>query len=184
MFFPESFGMATTEAQAFDISAKDQPVRSAWYASAMEHLVEVVQDLSHVRDLPAIMAIVRQAARDLTGADGATFVLREGEYCYYAEENAISPLWKGQRFPLKMCISGWVMMNAQPAVIEDIYVDDRIPHNAYKPTFVKSLAMVPIRQTFDKGGFVSVVRNPVIDIDIFYDGGLRVHHDPAADAHF
>jgi light-regulated signal transduction histidine kinase (bacteriophytochrome) len=35
--------------------------------------------------------------------------------------------------------------DAQPALITDIYQDDRIPHDAYRPTFVKSLAMVPIR---------------------------------------
>jgi light-regulated signal transduction histidine kinase (bacteriophytochrome) len=38
------------------------------------------------------------------------------------------------------------MLNRQPAVIEDIYQDDRIPHDAYRPTFVKSLVMVPIRR--------------------------------------
>lgn len=61
----------------------------------MEHLVGVVQELSQARDVEAVTAIVRQAARDLTGADGATFVLRDGDMCYYAEENAISPLWQG-----------------------------------------------------------------------------------------
>lgn len=40
-------------------------------------LVEVVQELSLARDLDCIMAIVRRAARELTGADGATFVLRD-----------------------------------------------------------------------------------------------------------
>src|SRR5262249_24395068 len=49
------------------------------------------------------------------------------------------------RFPMQACISGWVMLNRQPAVIEDIYADPRIPADAYRPTFVKSLAMVPIR---------------------------------------
>ncbi len=115
------------------------------YTEAMEHLVGVVRDLSQAHDLEAVMAIVRRAARDLTGADGATFVLRDGDQCFYAEENAIAPLWKGRRFPLSLCISGWVMLNRQPAVIEDIYSDDRIPAEAYRPTFVKSLAMVPIR---------------------------------------
>lgn len=91
--------------------------------------------------------IVRTAARRLCGADGATFVLRDGGRCYYADEDAISPLWKGQRFPLESCISGWVMNHATPVVIEDIYVDDRIPHDAYRPTFVQSLAMVPIRSS-------------------------------------
>lgn len=117
-----------------------------WYTMALEHLVEVVQQLSLARDLDNVMAIVRKAARDLTGADGATFVLRDGDQCYYAEENAISPLWKGQRFPLTSCISGWAMLNAQSAIIEDIYADPRIPVDAYRPTFVKSLAMVPIRK--------------------------------------
>jgi diguanylate cyclase (GGDEF)-like protein len=36
------------------------------------------------------------------------------------------------------------MLNGEPAVIEDIYADDRIPHDAYRATFVKSLLMVPI----------------------------------------
>ncbi len=115
------------------------------YESARERLVSVVQELSLARDLPTVMSIVRLAARDLTGADGATFVLRDGDMCYYAEENAISPLWKGRRFPMSMCISGWVMLNREPAIIEDIYSDHRIPAEAYRPTFVKSLVMVPIR---------------------------------------
>jgi K+-sensing histidine kinase KdpD len=108
-------------------------------------LVRAVQDLSMARTLDTVMAIVREAARELTGADGATFVLRDGEQCYYAEEHAIGPLWKGRRFPLQTCISGWTMVNRQPVVIRDIFEDARIPHDAYRPTFVKSLAMVPIR---------------------------------------
>jgi putative nucleotidyltransferase with HDIG domain len=109
-------------------------------------LVGVIQRLSLARSVAEIQAIVRTAARQLTGADGATFVLRDGAYCYYADEDAIAPLWKGQRFPLSTCISGWAMLNRRPAVIEDIYSDDRVPHDAYRPTFVKSLAMIPIRQ--------------------------------------
>jgi signal transduction histidine kinase len=108
-------------------------------------LVQAVQELSLARDLAAIMAVVRCAARELTGADGATFVLRDGDQCYYADENAIAPLWKGQRFPMSLCISGWAMLHREPAVIEDIYADPRIPADAYRPTFVKSLVMVPIR---------------------------------------
>lgn len=112
-----------------------------------DQLIDVVQELSLARDLNTVMEIVRRAARTLTGADGATFILRDREQCYYAEEDAIAPLWKGKRFPLSACISGWAMLNKQAAVIEDIYSDDRIPVDAYRPTFVKSLAMVPIRTT-------------------------------------
>lgn len=111
----------------------------------MERLVIAVQELSLARDLDTVMHIVRAVARELTGADGATFILRDGDFCFYADENAITPLWKGSRFPIHTCISGWSMLNRKPAVIEDIYTDDRIPIDAYSPTFVKSLAMVPIR---------------------------------------
>jgi len=111
----------------------------------MKLLVDTIQRLSMVRDMEALMAIVRGAARKLTGADGATFILREKGLCYYADEDAISPLWKGQRFPLENCVSGWSMINRKTALIEDIYADDRVPVDAYRPTFVKSMAMVPIR---------------------------------------
>ena len=131
----------------------DGQAPSLWYAHAMEQLVEVVQLLSLARDLATVMDIVRHAARKLTGADGATFVLRDNDKCFYAEEDAISPLWKGQRFPMSACISGWAMINRQPAVIEDIYADPRIPADAYRPTFVRSLAMVPIR-TLDPVGAI------------------------------
>src|SRR5262245_3830053 len=114
--------------------------------TGVERLVEVIQRLSLAEDLPTVQEIVRTAARQLTGADGATFVLRERDLCYYADEDAISPLWKGKRFPLDACISGWAMLNGKAAIIPDIYADSRIPHDAYRETFVKSLAMVPIRQ--------------------------------------
>ena len=109
-------------------------------------LIETIQQLSLARSVEHIQAIVRHTARRLTGADGATFVLRDGDLCHYADEDAIAPLWKGQRFPMSACISGWVMLNREAAMLPDIYADDRIPADAYRPTFVKSLLMVPIRK--------------------------------------
>lgn len=113
--------------------------------SAVQRLIGAVQELSLARDLSSVCEIVRSAARVLTGADGATFVLRDRDRCFYVDEDAIGPLWKGKRFPMSACISGWVMNNAQSVVLPDIYADARIPHEAYQPTFVKSMAMVPIR---------------------------------------
>jgi signal transduction histidine kinase len=128
-----------------DAPAKPESLAPPTYLQGMQHLITVVQKLSFARNLDTIMSIVRRAARELTGADGATFVLRDDNRCYYADEDAIAPLWKGHRFPMSACISGWAMLNRQSVVIEDIYADSRIPHDAYRPTFVKSLVMVPIR---------------------------------------
>ena len=57
-------------------------------------LADAVEQLSRARELERVMRIVRRYVRDLTGADGVTFVLRDGDLCHYAEENAIRPLWK------------------------------------------------------------------------------------------
>lgn len=39
------------------------------------------------------------------------------------------------------------MRNRCPAIIPDIYADDRIPQDAYRVTFVKSLVLVPVRRS-------------------------------------
>lgn len=114
-------------------------------ASLPEELVAVVQELSFARCVADIQHSVRRAARALTRADGASFVLREGEQCYYADEDAIAPLWKGRRFPMSSCISGWAMRHGQAVLIEDVLEDERIPQALYRPTFVRGLAMMPVR---------------------------------------
>lgn len=115
--------------------------------AAMHRLIDAIQSLSRARTIDEIAAIVRVTAHELTGADGATFVLMDNNQCHYLDEDAIGPLWKGKRFPASSCISGWCMQHREVAAIEDIYADSRIPHDAYRPTFVKSLLMVPIRSS-------------------------------------
>jgi GAF domain-containing protein len=108
-------------------------------------LRDVVAALGRAPGLAVVQQLVRGSARALADAHGATVVLRDGDRCFYADEDAISPLWKGQRFPITECISGWAMLNRAPAMIPDIRVDERIPQAAYRPTFVRSLAMIPVR---------------------------------------
>ena len=110
----------------------------------LDALLEVISELSFARELPRVTAIICTAARRLTRADGITFVLKEGDHCFYADEDAIAPLWKGRRFPIDGCVSGWVMLHRQTVAIADIYADSRVPHDAYRPTFVRSLVMVPV----------------------------------------
>ncbi|MBN2635857.1 MAG: PAS domain S-box protein [Prolixibacteraceae bacterium] len=110
----------------------------------LEILIKSIQQLSSVQSLNTLQDIVAKSARKLIGADGATLVFRENDHCFYVNEDAIQPLWKGKKFPMNSCISGWVMENKQSVVIEDIFTDNRIPQDVYKPTFVQSLAMVPV----------------------------------------
>lgn len=111
----------------------------------VDKLTDAVARLAAADSLERVTAIVTGAVRELLGADGATFVLREEGVCFYVDEDAISPLWKGQRFPAYQCLSGWVMAHGRMAVVPDIYADARIPHDAYRPTFVQALALAPVR---------------------------------------
>jgi hypothetical protein len=107
-------------------------------------LAHARQKLALAGNRAAVIETVRETARGICKSDGISFVLKDGEMCHYVEEDAIGPLWKGQRFPLSACISGWSMLNGQTAVITDVFNDPRIPYDAYLPTFVKSLIMTPV----------------------------------------
>lgn len=123
-----------------------------------QHLIGVLQQLVNARSEVALMQSVTAAMRQLCSAQGASFVLRDGDQCHYVHTDAIEPLWAGQKFPLKMCISGWTMLHADVAIVPDIYSDARIPIEAYEKTFVKSLVMVPIR-----------AHDPIGSIGVYWD---------------
>jgi diguanylate cyclase (GGDEF)-like protein len=113
----------------------------------LSNLVGAVQELADARDLTEVRAIVCRAARRLTGANAATYLVRDGRRCLYAEEDSDEPLWKGQTFPINECIGGWVMVYRQAVTISDIELDDRLDATAYSSTFVRSIAMAPVRSS-------------------------------------
>ena len=108
-------------------------------------LVDAIEKLASAADIDDVIETLRASARRLIGADGIAVILRDNEQCWYVEEDAMGPLWKGQKFPLASCISGWAMLHKQTVVIQDIRRDDRIPQDLYRETFVRSLLMVPVR---------------------------------------
>jgi diguanylate cyclase (GGDEF)-like protein len=126
------------------IKIESPTVGTESYLKSLEKLLKVVQNLCLAHTLEEITKIVLVAVRELTNSDGATFVLLDNGFSYYVDENAIAPLWKGQRFPINTCIGGWVMLNREPTIIEDVSKDQRISKAVDKDTFVKSMAMVPI----------------------------------------
>lgn len=123
--------------------------------SAMDVLIEAIQQVSCARDLTSIRSSVILAARKLVNADGATFVLKENDQCYYADEDAIAPLWKGSYFPMENCIAGWSMRHRRTVAIKNVNQDPRIRAGSYNNTFVTSLVIVPIR-TLDPVGTIGV----------------------------
>lgn len=104
-----------------------------------------IQALEEAGSVEEIRTVLKGSVRAGVRAQGATVVHREDDQCFYVDEDAMSPLWKGQRFPVRACISGWAMLNEQTVAIADIRADSRVPQEAYRPTFVRSMVAVPIR---------------------------------------
>jgi hypothetical protein len=104
------------------------------HATELLDKAETVEEVGHV---------LRDHGRSVIGADGIALVLRDGDFCHYFEEDAVGPLWKGQKFPMGACISGWAMLKRQTVCIVDIRLDKRIPYDLYENTFVRSLVMAP-----------------------------------------
>jgi GAF domain-containing protein len=108
-------------------------------------LLAAAQDrLARAQSLDQIVGIVRSTARAICSSDGVCFVMREGDQCHYIDEDAIGALWKGQKFPMASCVSGWAMLNGRTVAIEDVFADPRIPHETYRKTFVKSMIVAPV----------------------------------------
>ena len=120
------------------------PTTKADTLTALAEAIDAIAVAATARD---IQRLVHSAARRLTEADGATLIVRDGGFCHYVGEDAIAPLWKGRRFPVDKCVSGWSMERGEPVAIEDVFADPRVPHATYRRTFVKSLLLVPIGTT-------------------------------------
>lgn len=107
-------------------------------------LLSAIGRLNGKDTVDQLVATLRGCARGLAGADGITVVRREGDLVRYVAEDAIAPLWAGQSFPIATCVSGMALLANAPILIPDIYADERVPHAAYAPTFVNSMAVFPI----------------------------------------
>jgi hypothetical protein len=115
-----------------------------WRPHAVDPLAALRTGLRASGSVPDVIEALREHARGVTGADGITVVERRGDEVHYLTEDAISPLWSGQSFPVRMCVSGMAMIARAPIVIPDVMEDERVPLNLYLATFVRSMAMVPI----------------------------------------
>lgn len=109
-----------------------------------EKLLNTLAQLAGAQTIEQLVMILRGSAREIGAADGITVVRRHGDRVAYVAEDAASPLWTGQDFPIEACISGLAMLQNQPILIPDIFADVRVPIDAYAVTFVRSMAMFPI----------------------------------------
>lgn len=107
-------------------------------------LAEANAQLAEAWSRDAVLEVLRAQARAIADADGVAVVVRKGDEVEYVGEDAIAPLWTGQRFAIAQCITGLAILHRQPIVIPDIEADPRVPLGAYLSTFVRSMAAFPL----------------------------------------
>lgn len=111
-------------------------------------LLAWIRRLTGARTVAMLAEQAAAAATALLGAQGAAFVVRDGDECEYVEVHSIAPRWwKSQRFPLNDCVCGWTIMNGRPAIVPDISNDERVPGKYYQGAGIKSLLAVPVGGT-------------------------------------
>jgi diguanylate cyclase (GGDEF)-like protein len=110
-----------------------------------EIVIATIQDLARVPKLAQIEALVTSAARRTTGAAAATLVMREDDTADYVAEDSFAPLLKDRQAPLDRDLAGWAIRNRAQVAIPNLLADERVDRETYASTFVKSLAIVPIR---------------------------------------
>ena len=72
--------------------------------------------LAAARSVGDLIDLLTRMVRALLQADGATFVVREGDRCRYADEDAVAPLW--QR------VLAWWLGPARPPDLPDFLRED------------------------------------------------------------
>src|SRR5579859_7365913 len=86
-------------------------------------LIAASERLATSQTMPEVISVLRETAREVSGADGIAVVIREAGQCFYACEDAMSPLWAGQRFAEDTCVSGWAMQRRETVCIADVTLD-------------------------------------------------------------
>jgi PAS domain S-box-containing protein len=114
-------------------------------------LAGLYQELAPMVEPEDVMRAVCRAIRELTGAEGATFVVRQDDQVRYMEEDAIEPLWKGSSFDIDTCVSGQAILTGMPIAVSDARVDPIVPREAYDGTFVESMLVVPFHPVDSTG---------------------------------
>lgn len=138
---PEIEEQGEVRSRSGDARPLNFPIRQP---APLGEVAKAVSLVARARNVSEVAEAVRLTARKLIGCEGIAIIRKDGDLCHYIEEDAIGPLWKGQKFPMMACVSGWSMMHRETVVIPDISMDDRIPYELYAGTFVRAMAMAPV----------------------------------------
>jgi len=93
-----------------------------------QKLIEISRDLASTLDLDLLLNRITHAAAELTASGAAAILLYDesrGSLYFQASSNMDRPLMRGLAVPVDGSIAGWILLNAQPVIVDDPKSDPR-----------------------------------------------------------
>jgi len=129
-----------------------QSLRHALMAAAarnreLERLRRLAASLLAGRSLEEVLTEVAQAAADLLESESAlvALVVEEGRFLRIAAGSGLLAPVIGQLMPVDHSLSGWVALNDEPLLSENMDADPRSFRPEGTPTSLRTAAIVPLR---------------------------------------
>jgi signal transduction histidine kinase len=122
-------------------------VASATRNRELERLRRLAASLLAGRSLEEILSEVAESATDLLESEAAivTLLVEEGRFLRVsAASGPLAPL-TGQLLPVDHSLAGWVALNEEPLLSDDMDADSRSFRPEGTPTSLRSAAFIPLR---------------------------------------
>jgi HD-GYP domain-containing protein (c-di-GMP phosphodiesterase class II) len=143
-------------------------------------ILQIVEKLSHIKDIHALLDAVLLQARELTRADAGSIYLIENNvlnFTYihndtlFGDSSSNKYLYKSQTLPIDShSLAGYVALTGKPLVIDDVYqIPERMPFR-FNHTFdeqahyrTRSILALPLKTSQNKTVGVMQIINPLGD---------------------
>ena len=119
--------IANASIQPFDF-AELTPERQAKLLERYERIIELSRHLNSVLELPLLLQLIIEAARELTDSEASSILLvdrRSGDLYFEAATGKDSEELMRVVVPMDNSIAGWVVKHGESLLIEDAQKDDR-----------------------------------------------------------
>ncbi len=123
--------------------------RQAYLLARYERLIELGRRLNTVLELPRLLQIIVEAAREMTSSSASSILLvdrKRGDLYFEAATGSKRDEIQRYIVPLEGSIAGWVVEHGEPVVLDDAQKDERhFQKSDIETAFVtRSLVAVPL----------------------------------------
>jgi diguanylate cyclase (GGDEF)-like protein len=123
----------------------------------LTRLLAIQTEIAADLDFSRVMQLVARRSHELTGGNGATIELVEGDEMVYRAGAGTALPHIGLRLPRSESLSGLCVAQGQPLVCADSEEDPRVNREACRRVGLRSMIVVPLRRGDETAGVLKVM---------------------------